>query len=279
MAQELLETRDGLPFDAPGPIDEPAHDGLETALSGLDERLATATTALATAQKHLKQAVEAARLGNLRDLPRALEQAAESSATLSQTALDARRAWTFDGQRHLESGRYVAELLARAEASGLSGVREVDGQVNSFPVVVKVSARDLSLKVGRRAHRGVRPSVVVGLLQKMRSQPVKGNLNKLLVQFEKAYLHITRNQDGVAVPLKQIYDVFVLGPGEIREYSELDFLLDVYKLDRAAPQVTAAGRELSFPASTGAKAGRGIPFTTETGEERIYSSVRFDSVR
>lgn len=35
--------------------------------------------------------------------------------------------------------------IGSAQASGLDGVREVDGELYSFPVVVKVDARDLSL--------------------------------------------------------------------------------------------------------------------------------------
>jgi hypothetical protein len=54
-------------------------------------------------------------------------------------------------------------------------------------------------------------------------------------------------------------------------------MLDVYKLDRAGQQVTPAGREMSLPASTGTKGGKGIRFVAETGEERLYLSIRFDS--
>jgi hypothetical protein len=272
MLQETVEARAGRPSP-----DAASQALLEDALEGLDERLAAAARALATAQRQVRLATEAARQGNLRDLPRALDGLVKSSAALLEAANAAQRSWTFDGQRHLEEGRYVAELLSRARADGLEGAREVDGQLYSFPVILKVDARDLALKVGRKLQRGLRPSVVVGLLQKLRRQPTKDNLRQLAVAFEKAYLAITGDRDGVAIPLRRVYELLVLRPGQGREYTELDFLMDVYRLERGGPQVTPSGRELSLPASTGTRGGKGLPFVTETGEEKLYSSIRFDS--
>lgn len=117
---------------------------------------------------------------------------------------------------------------------------------------------------------------MVALLRRLRTQPARDNLRPLLVAFERAYLAATGGHDGVAIPLRRVYDLLVLRPGQGREYTELDFLLDVYRLDRAGVQVTPAGRELSLPASTGTRGGKGTRFVTETGEERHYSSIRFD---
>ena len=276
MAQEVLQVDDGLTVEA-SPDETPPEIGLEASLADLDARLGQASRALAAAQKHLKQAVEASRQGKLRDLPRALTNVVQASDALAQTVLNAERSWAFDVHGHLESGRYVAELLEHAEASGLSGAREVDGQLYSFPVIVKVDARDPSLKIGRKLDRAMRPSVIVETLQQMRGQPVKDSVvRQLLVSFEKTYLVVTRSEDGIAVPLKNLYDAFVLRVGQSREYTQLDFLLDVYWLDRSGPHVTPSGRELTFPASTGTRGGKGLPFVTETGEQRTYSSIRFD---
>jgi hypothetical protein len=276
MAQEMIELETGLPIDGT-PSTSPREAGLETALAQLDGRLAAAQRALMAAQRQLKQVAEASRQGNARDLPRLLDGAAETADALALAALEAKRSWAFDGQRHLDGGAYVAELMRRAEMDGLDGVREVDGQLYSFPVVVKVDSRDLSLKVGKKTHRGLRPSAVVALLKRLRTQPAKDNLRPLLTAFERAYLAASGGQVGIAVPLRRVYDLLVLRPGQGREYTEVDFLLDVYRLDRAGVQVTPAGRELSLPASTGTRGGGGIRFVTETGDERRYSSIRFDA--
>ena len=115
-------------------------------------------------------------------------------------------------------------------------------------------------------------------LRRLRSQPARDNLRPLLTAFEKAYLAASGGEDGIAIPLKRVYELLVLRPGQGREYTEVDFLLDVYRLDRAGAQVTPAGRELTLPASTGTRAGKGLRFVTETGEERWYSSIRFDAI-
>ena len=275
MVQEMtIEVQAGQPIDGTAGL---AGVAFEAALAQLDERLAATHKALSAAQRQLKNVTEASRQGNLRDLTRLLDGAADAAGTFARAALDAKRSWTFDGQGHLEGGAYMAELIACAQAGGLDGVREVDGQLYSFPVVVKVEARDSSLKVGKRTQRGLRPSGVVALLKRLRSQPAKDNLRPLLTAFEKAYLALTGGRDGIAVPLRMVYDLLVMRPGQNREYTEVDFLLDVYRMDRAGVQVTPSGRELSLPASTGAKGGRGFRFVTETGEERQYASIRFDS--
>ena len=275
MVQEMIELRAQPPADE---LPAPSAQSLEAALDELDGRLAATQKALAAAQRQLKQVADASRQGNLRDLPRLLDGAVEAAGALARSTLDARQSWAFDGQRHLEDGAYVAELVSSAGASGLDGVREVDGQLYSFPVVIKMDARDLSLKVGKRIQRAVRPSAVVALLKRLRSQPSKDNLRPLLTAFERAYLAATGGEDGIAVPLRRVYDLLVLRPGQAREYTEVDFLVDVYRLDRAGVQVTPSGRELSLPASTGTRGGRGTRFVTETGEERQYSSIRFDPV-
>lgn len=261
-----------------GTADEHAPDSpLENALELLDERLAVTAKALAAAQREVRRAVDAAKVGNLRDLPRALESAVEASAALTESARTAGRSWAFDGERHLDQG-YVGELLGRAEADGLAGVKEVDGQVYSFPVIVKVNARDLALKVGGRTQRGLRPSVLVRTLERLRAKPAKDNPNRLAAAFEKAYLTLTGDTDGVAIPLRRIYELLVLRPGQGREYTELDFVMDVYRLDRSGLHVTPTGRDLSFPASTGTRGGKNVfRFVTESGRERLYSSIRFDS--
>jgi hypothetical protein len=272
MAQEVLDIG-----DEPRRDDDASGSGLEATLAELDARLETAARALSAAQKQLKLAVEASRQGRLRDLPRALATAVESSEALAQTALNAQRSWAFDAQGYVESGRYLAELLGHAEAGGLTGAREVDGQLYSFPVIVKVDSRDPSLQIGRKRDRAMRPSVIVARLRQLRGQPVKDSvLRQLLSSFERTYLIVTRSGDGIAVPLRDIYDALVLLPGQRNEYTQLDFLLHVYALDRSGPHVTPAGRSLSFPAATGTKSGRGLQFVTETGDVRTYSSIRFD---
>jgi hypothetical protein len=276
MLQETDDIQSRLPLEGSS-AQQQTDRSLEAALEQLDWYLASAHKALAAAQRQLKRTTEASRHGNLRDLPKLLESAAEAGGSFARATHDARRVWAFDGQRHMEDGGYLAELIGSAETLGLEGVRQVDGQLYSFPVVVKVEARDLSLKVGKKTQRGLRPSAVVALLKRLRSQPGRDNLRPAVAAFEKAYLAVTGGQDGMAVPLRRIYDLLVLRPGQGREYTELDFLLDVYRVDRAGVQVTPAGREMSLPASTATRGGKGYRFVTETGQERYYSSIRFDS--
>ncbi|HZU19539.1 MAG TPA: hypothetical protein VFD01_23450 [Candidatus Dormibacteraeota bacterium] len=259
----------------------PAREGsLEEALERLDGELKEVSLAVEQLRRALAAAHEASQQGRLRDLPGALRALAEAAERAHRRAELAPPSWTFPAREYLEAGDYLEEVRRLATEKGLEGVREIDGQLYSYPLVVRLRSGELSLMVGRRRERALRPGHVVRQLQRARERPHRNaNLESLLQTFERAYLTLTGNQESVAVPLKRLYDLLVLRPGSNREYTELDFYLDVYRLDRTGPHVTRAGRELSFPASTSARSGRAFRLPTETGEERLYASIRFDPVR
>ncbi|HZV50642.1 MAG TPA: hypothetical protein VFD49_12855 [Candidatus Dormibacteraeota bacterium] len=259
----------------------PAREGsLEEALERLDGELKEVSLAVERLRRTLAAACEASQQGRLRDLPGALRALAEAAERAHRRAGQVPSAWTFPAREHLEGGGYLEEVRRLAAEAGLEGVREIDGQLYSYPLVVRLRPSELALMVGRRRERALRPGHVVGQLKSARERSQRGaNLESLLQTFERAYLTLTGDQESVAVPLKRLYDLLVLRPGSSREYTELDFYLDVYRLDRTGPHLTRAGRELSFPASTSARSGRAFRLPTETGEERLYASIRFDPAR
>jgi hypothetical protein len=259
----------------------PAREGsLEEALERLDGELKEVSLAVEQLRRALAAAHEASQQGRLRDLPGALRALVEAAERAHRRAEQVPPSWAFPVREYLEAGDYLEEVRRLAAEKGLEGVREIDGQLYSYPLVVRLRPGELSLMVGRRRERALRPGHVVRQLQRARERSHRSaNLESLLQTFERAYLTLTGNQESVAVPLKRLYDLLVLRPGSNREYTELDFYLDVYRLDRTGPHLTRAGRELSFPASTSARSGRAFRLPTEIGEERLYASIRFDPVR
>jgi hypothetical protein len=53
--------------------------------------------------------------------------------------------------------------------------------------------------------------------------------------------------------------------------------MDVYRLDLSGPHVTRANRRFDLPASTSTRGGKGIRFATKDGEEKLYSTIRFQT--
>jgi hypothetical protein len=79
------------------------------------------------------------------------------------------------------------------------------------------------------------------------------------------------------VSLRDIYEALTLLPGSARDYSLDDFVMDVYRLDLSGPHVTRANHRFDLPASTSTRGGRGIRFATKDGDEKLYSTIRFQT--
>jgi hypothetical protein len=250
---------------------------LEPALGALEVRLDEAVRSLKAATQALKKAQDAARTGNLRELKRLLKAADDSAAAYVRDLRRAGTSWDFSGEDYLASDRYLDELRATATELGVGGARVLDGRLYSYPLIVRVEARDLALRIGKKKHARVRPSYVAELLKAAQTKPQQGNLAPILNAIEKVYLHLTRGELGHAVALADIHAALTLLPGSAREYTLDDFVMDVYRLDLSGPHVTKANHRFDLPASTSTRAGKGIRFATRDGDEKLYSTIRFQT--
>jgi hypothetical protein len=252
-----------------------ADQRLEPALSMLDAQLAEAARSLKSATRALKKAQDGARTGNLRDIKRMLAAAAASGDVYLEAVRRTESTWAFAGEDYLASDMYLDELRSIAVELGVQGVRVLDGRLYSYPNIVRVEARDLAVRIGKKKHARVRPSHVAGVLKTAQAKPPQGNLEPVLHAIERAYLHLTKGELGNAVSLRQVHDLLTLLPGSARDYSLDDFVMDVYRLDLSGPHVTRGKRQFDLSASTSTRGGRGIRFATREGEEKLYSTIRF----
>ena len=155
----------------------------------------------------------------------------------------------------------------------MQGVREVDGRLYSFPHIVRVEPKELSLRVGKRLQRTLRPSHVAQLLKAAQERPSRDNLSPILHAVERAYLLLAKGELGRTVPLPEVHAILTALPGV--GYSLDDFVMDIYRLDLNGPHQTRTGNRFDLPASTSARVGKGIRFVTQAGEEKLYSAIRF----
>lgn len=244
---------------------------LEASLVALDTRLAINERALKDASRALRKAREAARVGNVRDLSRLLSASSEAADELARSAHDT--SWEFPTQEFLSSGGYLLDLRRALAEAGVDNAREVDGRLYCFPHLVRVDARDLSLRVSKKTQRRIRPSFVAGELKKAQDRPSRGNLGRLLEAIEKAYLLVAKGHLGQPMPIQEVHAALTLLPGSA--YSVEDFVMDLYRLDLNGPHLSRAGNRLDLPASTTARGGRGMVVVTEQGEEKVYSALNF----
>lgn len=269
---DLQLTLDAETGTSPPPASSP---DLEPAVAALEAELQLLATEVAQLVRRVKRAQAAARVGQVRDMARLIADMRSTAGSVAAGCRDID--WEFEVREHLATGAFVNEVVALAEASGLGGVRELNGELLSYPLVVRADAAESSIVMGKRRERGIRPSHIVSLLKQARQKQTAGA--QLLPAIERAYLLRTNQQTGVAVPLHDLYEVLTLRPGQTREYTELDFLVGIYTLDKSGPHTTRSGYRVSFPAATTTRnAKRRSQIVTELGEEKTYSTVRLDRV-
>jgi hypothetical protein len=253
--------------------------GLEESLSKLEGLAGDALKASMQSHAALMKLRRAVEVGETRHLTELFDAAESSAGDVLEQVRMFRARWQFPTEAYLKSGLYAQELLSIAQASGIEVIREVDGRLYSFPTVVVVATGGQYIKVGARTQYGLRPTHVIQLLGSLASS-AKARADKVnadtLESFEKAYLKETRGETGVAIGLANIYDILTIRPRQATEYSQIDFLTEIYALDIRGPRLTRGGRHLSLPASTSTRGGQGYRVVAESGEEKLYSSIRFD---
>ncbi len=253
-----------------------ADASIESAFSSAESGLSSAAEGLGAALKALRVAQRAAQLGDVQNLSRGLNTARSILTEIEPELNRAGDALRLDYPTLLRSGQFAQEVARLAVAQGLTGVRVVYGVIFSFPVVLTPLPDKLGVRIGKKLLRKLRPSALVTELQDQRKRkPSTARLGRLLNAVERSYSQIAPG-GSVAVKIETIYDRLTPLPEHKDDYTETDFVADLYALERANILISSNERVLSFPASTSARGGKAIRITTEEGEERLYSSLRFD---
>ena len=253
------------------------------------ENVATSTFKASTdLAKLARQMQKASQEGNIAAIKRAAEKLNDSLGTVRQEVANAVAAWPFrdeEEEQYLRDG-YVAELRSEASRKGLE-IHEKDGQLISYPSILRMLPSERSVRIDRKKVSTIRPSKLVAMLienQKKRPRfssdrflEAVHNAYKLLAVEQRSGRLIDDPQGSPVVSLMRIYEVFTSLPGINREYSQTDFARDVYFLDSSGIRATKSGAQVSFPASTGTRGGSRatLSFVGPDGHQAIYYGVRF----
>jgi hypothetical protein len=250
---------------------------LEQAFHDAETQLAASGKAATGLAKALKSAIAAAKAGDVRALSKAVQAAQAALRDVHPGLQGANKTLEIDFAAALRGGAFAEEIIRTAERAGLRGVRHIHGAVLSFPVALFPNAETLAVRYGKKTSSSLRPSAVVAQLQELRKQqrPARA-LQKLVDAIEHAYFIRTQKRLGVPVPIQAIYELLTPLPDQRNEYTDIDFVADLYSLERASALKSSDNHRLSFPASTSTKFKKSIRIATEDGEERLYSSIRFD---
>ena len=247
---------------------------LSTAERDLDATLRGANATL----RELKKALAAARTGQIRDLRKALAAAGATATSLAADTAALGDRLDVDEQEYLASGAYVKELLAAAEAQGLTIVEE-DNLLLCYPSLLRVLPADAAIEIDKVRERRLRPSVLVASLVRAQERDVRFKADAFLDSLRAAYELLVSGEgkrpDGV-VRLLDIWAVLTILPGQRAQYSKQEFARDLYLLDRSGVTHTARSpRCLRWSASTGTKGPGTLVTVAPSGQQQRYWGVSF----
>lgn len=252
-------------------------DGLEAALEATENRVDAALKASAAVTRELKKAKTGAGRGQLRELRRALTNAASLAAEASRVAGDAEASFGFDERDHLESGAYGKELLEAAAAQDVK-MFEADERLLCYPCLIKVLPGDAAVEIDRRREKRLRPSVLVGMLAATQARPPRFQPQPFLESLERAYdlMRSQGNQPATAVVrLVDVWSLLTLLPGQQRDYTRPEFARDLYLLDSSGERTAKSGRALRWHASSGTRGTGTLATVAKTGQQQLYWGISF----
>ena len=262
----------------PGVERSPGASSFEAMLSMAERDIDAALRGANATVRELKKALAAARTGQVRDLRKALASAGTTAAALAADTEALGGGLEFDEQEYLASGAYVKELLAAAEAHGLTIVEE-DSLLLCYPSLLKVLPADAAIEIDKVRERRLRPSVLVAALARAQERDVRFKAEAFLDSLRSAYELLSSGEDKRAdgvVRLLDIWAVLTMLPGQRTQYSKQEFARDLYLLDRSGVTSTARSpRSLRWSASTGTKGAGTLVTVAPSGQQQRYWGVSF----
>ena len=228
----------------------------------------------------------AAKTGNVAAIRRAQDRLRDALEELRQEVANAASSWTLapeSEEQHLADG-YAEELIDAASEIDLD-IYERDGNLISYPSIVRILPRDRAVRIDRKKVSTIKPSHLADLLLKNQQKSSSFSSASFLESLYRVYSDIVSGESsshmvdgsGRVVPLARIYSLLTSLPGSSREYDRTDFARDIYILESDGPQSTRGGAVVSFPSSTGTRRrSRDLfSFIGPDGQSVEYYGIRF----
>jgi hypothetical protein len=174
------------------------------------------------------------------------------------------------------SGPLLTEIQRIGRSEGLT-ISALDGRLVAFPVIVESNPENLTVKIGRTTSKSLRPSAVVAqiraAMKKARSKPER--FIELLHGAAQWVNADSAKSSGVR--LDDVYKVITLHPDTKKNYSPIDFAVDLYTLDTSDVSATKKGTRIFFLGATGAKGSSGtFSIVGPDSAPRHYVGIRFE---
>ena len=254
------------------------------------ERAAGSTLKSATdLVKIARQLHKAAKDGNIAAIKRTQSRLDDALGNLRQAVGNAVESWPFDDgeeEQYLKDS-YTTELRRAASEQGLE-IHERDGQLISYPSIVRILPGERAVRIDRKKVSTIRPSYLTGILLQNQEKPGRYPAGRFLEALYQVYSELAKEDSsdrlmkgspGRVVPLARIYRLFTSMPGSGRDYTPMDFARDLYQLETSGVTKTKSGATVSFHAAAATRGTKGVfTFVGPKGQDVQYYGVRFTKV-
>lgn len=256
-------------------MEEKNYAGLEQSLARTETDAEATLTAANKVVSSIKKFRDAAKKGNLRELPKMMEAAEQAIAALRQQFANAKEGWDFDEETYLSGGGFHLELVEAARQAGVK-IFEQHGIIYCYPFLIRIRPQEQTVLINKIKERRLRPSVLAGHLKQLQNRPVRFRSEPFLESIFAAYKNLLSHQSealGKPKKLLDIYQLLTLLPGQSKEYSQEEFARDIYLLEKSGVTTTKQGLVWRlFPPSR----AKGLRLITEEGVERYYYTISFE---
>jgi hypothetical protein len=141
----------------------------------LDRTEASAEATLTAANRvvsSIKKFRDAAKKGNLRELPRMVEVTEQAIGALRQQFANAKESWDFDEETYFSGGGFQSELIEVAKQAGVK-IFEQLGMIYCYPYLIRIKAQEQTILIDKIKERRLRPSFLAKHLKKIQNKPPK----------------------------------------------------------------------------------------------------------
>jgi hypothetical protein len=258
-------------FEATSRADLLLEPALEAQQKRLEELRKQANGCL-VAVKHWLKACES---GDVVGMERASRAASDAEAPLSSAIASVAAGWTFDVERYLSEGHWLAEVKAIAAERHSIRVRIDGGELICAPISLVARSPYRRLSVGRKPWPNIRPTVIARELEKARARLKDAKSQEFLESLYAAW-KARPNPDLPVLKFTQAYSVFCLAPGWKRENSPASYAEAVLALAKSGLPATRDGTRFQFEfPSEKTKEREVLAVRDEDGREIRYVGVRF----
>ncbi len=250
------------------------------------DNLAALEPAVKAARKGASAAIASGKMltdGEIKSIPRKLAEAEEELARALEGIRAFKEEWAgFGLDEYFGSDAYLAELVSCLEELGVD-VHQLDEVLYVYPALVRLDANTQAVRIDKKQEPRLRPRTLARILRDVQNRPSKFPAGRFLTSLFKVYRALGSHNlkkgeqwAGHSMYLRDIYEMLSSAPGS--EYTEQEFVRDIYLLDASGEDLEVRGHLAVFEASSGTRdEKKTLSIITRDGQKRLYCSIRFDA--